>query len=148
MIKKGDFDKKMCINNKGQSIVELAITLPIIFLLIFAMMGIGFYIYDMSVYTFASNKALDKGIGIVISGKVTQSDIDDIKSDALNYARVGVFVSKPTIDVINELNTSKGESRLTVSIQSNYNFSISFVNNILGSNPKIKSKNSYIYNTE
>lgn len=142
------FDNKMCINSKGQSIVELAITLPIILILIFTMMAIGFYIYDMSVYTFASNKALDKGIGIVISGEITQSNIDDIKSDVLNYASVGVFVSKPTIEVINELNKSKGESRLTVSIQSNYNFSISFVNNILGSNPKVKSKNSYIYKTK
>lgn len=141
-------DKKMSINNKGQSLVELAITLPIIFILIFVMMAIGFYIYDMSVYTFASNKALDKGIGTVISKNLTQKDKDDIKSDALNYTNVGMFVSEPIIEVTNEVNTSTGESRLTVSIQSDYNFNISFVNNILGSKPKISSKNSYIYKTE
>jgi Flp pilus assembly protein TadG len=142
------FDKKICINNKGQSLVELAITLPIILILIFAMMAIGFYIYDMSVYTFASNKALDKGIGTVISGTITQSNLDDMKSDALNYTNVGIFVSEPTIDVTNDVNTSTGESKLTVSIQSNYNFNISFVNDIMGTNPIIKSKNIYIYKTE
>ena len=139
--------EKIYKNNKGQSLVELAITLPIIIMLIFAMMAIGFYIYDMSVFTFASNKALDKGIGKVISGTITQSDIDDIKNDALNYTNVGIFVSEPTIDVTNDVNTSLGESRLTVSIQSDYNFNISFVNDIMGTNPKIKSKNIYIYKT-
>lgn len=142
------FDKKIFRNSKGQSLVELAITLPIILLLIFAMMAIGFYIYDMSVYTFASNKALDKGIGTVLSGTITQRNLDEMKSDALNYTNVGIFVSEPIISATNDVNISTGESKLTVSIQSNYNFSISFVNNILGNNPKVSSKNSYIYKTE
>ncbi|WP_242954061.1 TadE family protein [Clostridium puniceum] len=139
------FNKKKLINSKGQSLAELAITLPLILMLIFTMMAFGFYIYDMTVYTFASNKALDKGIGIVISGKLSQADIEDIRSDALNYASKAVFVSKPNIEVKNEENKSLGETRLTVSVESKYNFSISFVNNILGSEPKVLSKNTYIY---
>lgn len=138
----------MKIKNKGQSLVELAITLPLLLMLIFVMMAIGFYIYDMSVYTFASNKALDEGIGIVISGNLTEKDKENIKNNATNYASTGVFISKPTVCVTNEENTSNGESKLTVSIESNYNFNISFVNNILGTNPKISSKNSYIYKTD
>ena len=138
----------MNINNKGQSLVELAITLPLLLMLIFVMMAIGFYIYDMSVYTFASNKALDEGIGIIISGSLTEKDKENIKNDAINYASTGVFVSKPTVYVTNEVNTVTKESKLTVSIESKYNFNISFVNNILGTDPKISSKNSYIYKAE
>ena len=139
---------KKYINNKGQSLVESGISLPIICILIFAMMGIGFYIYDMSVYTFASNKALDKGIGIVISGNISQGNLDDMKKDALNYSDVAMFVSEPIINVTNDLNTITGQSRLTVSMESEYNFNISFVNNIFGSKPKVSSKNSYIYKKE
>lgn len=141
------FNKKKLTDNKGQSLVELAITLPIFLTLIFLMMAFGFYIYDMCVFTFASNKALDKGIGVVISGRLSQGNIDDIKSDALNYTNTAIFISKPVVEVKNEENTSLGESRLTVSIESNYNFSISFVNNVLGNNPKVSSKNTYIYKT-
>lgn len=137
--------RKKYINNKGQSLIELAIVLPLLCMLIFAMMGIGFYIYDLSVYTFASNKALDKGIGIVVSGNVSQGDLDDMKKDALNYSNVAIFVSDPIITVTNDLNTITGESRLIVSMESEYNFNISFVNNIFGNKPKVSSKNSYIY---
>ncbi|MFT8349074.1 TadE/TadG family type IV pilus assembly protein [Clostridium saccharoperbutylacetonicum] len=139
------FAKKLDLNNRGQSLIEFAITLPILLILIFAMMGIGFYIYDMSVFTFASNKALDTGIGRVISASITPTDIDNIKNDALNYTNAAIFVSKPKIEVNNNVNSSTGESRLTVSIESDYNFKISFVNEIFGSNPKVSSKNSYIY---
>ncbi|AGF55459.1 Flp pilus assembly protein TadG [Clostridium saccharoperbutylacetonicum] len=139
------FAKKLDLNNRGQSLIEFAITLPILLILIFAMMGIGFYIYDMSVFTFASNKALDTGIGRVVSAAITPTDIDNIKNDALNYTNAAIFVSKPKIEVNNNVNSSTGESRLTVSIESDYNFKISFVNEIFGSNPKVSSKNSYIY---
>lgn len=134
-------------NNKGQSIVELAIALPLLLILIFAMMAIGFYIYDMSVYTFAANKALDKGIGLAVSGRISEADIDEIRLDAFNYANVGLFVSTPTVEVRNDKDDFLGKTKLTVSIQSDYNFSISFVNDILGDNPKVTSKNTYIYKT-
>lgn len=137
--------KKRLIQDSGQSLVELAITLPILCLLIFAMIGIGFYIFDMSVYTFASNKALDRGIGVVISGKLSQSDKEAIKKDAIEHADVSIFTSEPVVEVLNEENKSTGEMKLTVSIQSDYNFKISFVNNILGNDIKVSSKNTYIY---
>lgn len=135
----------MRINDRGQSLVELAITLPILMVLAFSILGIGFYIYDMSIYTYAANKALDKGIGIQASRDLTQADVDEIREDALNYTNIRVFTDTPEIHVKNTINESLKQKKIIVSIESNYNFNISFVNDILGTEPKISANTVYVY---
>lgn len=140
-----EYEINMRINNRGQSLVELAITLPILMVLAFSILGIGFYIYDMSIYTYAVNKALDKGIGIQASRDLTQADVDEMREDTLNYTNVRVFTDTPEIHVKNTINESKKQKKIIVSIESNYNFNISFVNDILGTEPKISANAVYVY---
>lgn len=131
--------------NKGQSLVELAITLPILLVLAFATIYISFYIYDMSIYAYAANKALDKGIGIIISRDLTQDDVNEIQSDAVNYTNIKINASNPNVEVRTTLNPTTNEKKLMISIESDYICDSEFVKDILGIEPKISAKTVYVY---
>lgn len=52
----------MGMNKRGQAIVEGALVISIVLILLLAVVSVGLYIYNMSVYAFAANKTMDMGI--------------------------------------------------------------------------------------
>lgn len=129
----------MHINNKGQAIVELAAASIFLSVLIFGMISAGLYIYDMSVYNYAANKALDKAIGITMSRNLTAKDISDIQADALNYTNTRVFASQPTPTL-----DTKTKGKIIVSITGVYNCNFAF----FIPKPTISAQSTYIYKTK
>ena len=49
-------------NKRGQAAVEAVLVMLFVLILFLAVIAIGLYIYDMSVYVFAANKTMDMGI--------------------------------------------------------------------------------------
>ncbi len=143
-------------NNRGQSLVEAAVIMTIIILILSAMLSIGLYIYNMTVFVTASNKALDKGVSILTGDKPEYSDgIDDnelsdddiynIKQTALNALNIKVLVSEmdeEDVLVTTEEMDSDNEILLTVEITGSFNSGLPVAGVII---PQLKYKCTYTY---
>lgn len=143
-------------NKKGQSLVEAAFTISIILVVLFALVSVSLYIYDMMVFVSASNKALDKAVGVLSGDRPEYSDgIDDnelsydekseIRQTALNSLNIKVLVDEMDegdVLVSTEEVSSDNEILLTVDIEGSYNNSLPLVGSIF---PQLKYSCTYTY---
>lgn len=143
-------------NNIGQSLVEAALTLSLTIVILFSMIAAGLYVYDMSVFVYATNKALDKGVGMLSGNKpeyhdgidgneLTGDDKAKIKETALNSLSIRVFTEDITEDdvlVTTEEISGDNEVKLKVKITGTYQFGIPLVDVVF---PQLKYECTYIY---
>lgn len=128
---------------KGQSMAETAIVLPLILLILFAMISVGLYIYDLTVFTMASNKGLDARIGAVANSEITDKDIA-AEEKAKDFAEVAVFVE----DIKVSSTDDQDNNMITVTVEGEFRCILPFINEIFKENFHLKSVCSYIYNEE
>ena len=71
-------------NKRGQAAVEAVLVMLLVVILFLAVIAIGLYIYDMSVYVFAANKTMDMGITKLSEDNITL--VDGISGNELDSA--------------------------------------------------------------
>lgn len=134
--------KNIIKQNRGQALLETAMILPIIFIIIYGMIGISSYIYDKSVYVLASSKALDMGIGMLGRDDLTEDEKTSIiEETAMNSINIALFTSDSTVDVTHD--TSEG--KLAVEVKSKFTFILPFIEEIFEDDLELKSESTYIY---
>lgn len=121
-------------NKKGQSTVEAVLTMGLFLLIILGVMSIGLYIYNMSVYAYAANKAMDAAVSQLSRDEITLVDgisgneldetarqrITDTALDALSFTVMTETIteSNVTIATIEEY----AGVYMTVILTGKYNF--------------------------
>ncbi len=143
---------KIIKNNRGQSALETAITLPIILFVLYAMISLGIYIYDHSVLLLAANKATDTGIGILSRQDINENEKELlIEEAARNFITSGIFLEEPDgeaglpeLALITETDL-EGERRLSVTVIRKFNCGLPFVNEIFKDHLIIKAESFYIF---
>lgn len=125
---------------KGQSLVETVIVLPLILLILFSIISVGFYVYDLTVFTMASNKGLDARLGVIANPDITEKD-KLVEEKAEKFAEVAIFV-----DNIKASSYDDPESKtVTVYVEGDFKCILPFVNDIFKDSFHIKSNCAYVY---
>jgi hypothetical protein len=110
---------------KGITMVELAIILPILFIIIFGIAELAIALYDKAVLTNASREGARAGI--VSRPPTAKLTDDDIRRVVKDYASIYLItfgsdkLEDANIDIIREGTSSSGEN-LTVSVNYRYDF--------------------------
>jgi hypothetical protein len=129
--KGGLMGQRLMRNHKGAAMAELAITLPILLVVLFGIFEFGLIMYDKAVITNASREGARKGIVFrsdADTGNYDPYSVSDIQGVVNTYLDNGKRLIPPTaysIDVSGSC-TETGLPRptITVSVAYNYNFFI------------------------
>lgn len=123
---------------KGQALVETVIVLPLILFILFAIISFGIYIYDLTVFTMASNKGMDAMLGALGNSEITDKELY-AEERAEQFAGIAIFVDDIRADVYDD-----GAS-ISVNVEGDFNFILPFMNEIFGDIFLINSECTYIY---
>lgn len=124
------------INKRGQATVEGALVIMIVVLLLLAVVSVGLYIYDMSVYAFAANKAMDMGISKLSSNtyydengyirtELFLKDKEEIQKAALDAMSLATGIKATEDDVIIEVYETDISTDLYILLTGSYNLGFS-----------------------
>lgn len=127
---------------KGQSVVELVVTLPLLLIILSLIVSMGLFIYDKTVMQFAANKGLDKAIGMYSGKEFTQDEINEIKNDMNNAYNIKVFASDPITDASSSDET--GQTTITVKISSKFNTDAPLVGQLFSKYSDMAVTNSFV----
>jgi len=123
-------------NNKGTSVVEMAIVLPLLLILVFGVIEFGVCLYNKAVITNASREGARAGIVQALS-RPTESDIQGVVTNyaqqyVINLGGASVFVDGNTA-APDAPCTAFGED-LTVTVTYHYDFLVlpNFVSSLVG----------------
>lgn len=140
---------KLTVGNKGQSLVETAITLPLVLLLILSMISIGLFIYDKTVMVLAANKALDTAVGLLADREFNQDEIEKIEQSARDMVGTGIFMSicenEYGEQVFQYEGSTYNEGVIEIKIVRQYDCILPFVAEILGDNTRMEAQSRYVY---
>jgi len=131
--------------SKGQSVVELVITLPILMLILCLTVSTSLFIYDKTVLQFAANQGLDKAIGLYSGTNFTSDEIQEITNYINNEYSIA-FATKPDIEVVPTYDSAAKETTITVKITSNFNCGLPYLGKLFDTtdNENLKAENSYV----
>lgn len=127
-------------DNKGQSLVEFIIILPLVLFLIFAVLSFGFLVYDKMIVVLAASQAADRAGEILNDTALTleqkEADINSVANSFLNYG-----ISKKNDDVDLTFDTDK----VTVEVGFDYTFILPFLEDIVGDRKELAVKYKATY---
>lgn len=127
-------------DNRGQSLVEFALVLPLIILLIFAILSFGFLVYDKMIVVLASSQAADKAGELINDNTLTleekEAEIKLVANSFLNYG-----ISKKN----NDVDLAFDADNVVVTAQFTYTFILPFLEDIIGDEKEllVKYKSTY-----
>ena len=125
-------------NRKGAAMVELAIILPILLIVLFAIIEFGLILYDKALITNASREGARQGIvfrwdvGANIYNPYTEADIQGVVNAYLDGGNRLIPPAAPVTNV--PIICTGAGSQLTVRVTYNYNFFVlpNFITSITG----------------
>jgi len=124
-------------NEKGQSLVEFAILLPVLLLLIMGILEFGLMLNS---YLTINNSAREGArLGVVVGSKLgSDTEISDlIKKISPNLNREDL-----TINIMPSLAGRKSGGTISVEVKYNYKLTIPIISNILGNVMVLKAQTS------
>ena len=132
--------KKIIKNRKGAAMVELAIILPILLIVLFAIIEFGLILYDKALITNASREGARQGIvfrwdvGANIYNPYTEADIQGVVNAYLDGGNRLIPPAAPVTNVPGGIFCTGAGSQLTVRVTYNYNFFVlpNFITSITG----------------
>ena len=124
---------------KGQAMIETALVLPLVLMLFFGIIVMGIYIYDMTVFVYASNKALDHGVGMLTETCLTDEQKEEIEEKALDAAGTALFIQG--VEAYAVTNSTAEEITLTVKVKADFVGNLPFTERIA----EVKAESSYVY---
>jgi Flp pilus assembly protein TadG len=136
-------EKKMAGNligsRKGAAMVELAIILPILFVVLFGIIEFGLILYDKALITNASREGARQGIvfrwdvATDTYDPYTESQIQGVVNAYLSGRLISSITAAPVTNVPGGICTGAG-AQLTVRVTYNYNFFVlpNFITSITG----------------
>jgi Flp pilus assembly protein TadG len=128
--------KSNIFNNKGTSVVEMALVLPLLLILVFGVIEFGVFLYNQAVITNASREGARAGIVQALS-RPTESDIQGVVT---NYAEQ-YLINLGAAKVFGEGNTAAPDAPctafgedLTVTVTYHYDFLVlpGFISSLVG----------------
>jgi Flp pilus assembly protein TadG len=129
-------------NNKGAAMAELAITLPILLVVLFGIFEFGLVMYNKAVITNASREGARAGIVFRADANTgaydpyTEPEIQAVVNTYLDNGKRLIPPTAYSIDVLNDVICTEGNPRppITVQVAYDYNFFIlpNFVTSLIG----------------
>ncbi|MCR5254801.1 MAG: pilus assembly protein [Acetatifactor sp.] len=114
------------LNNKGQSLVEYLIVLPLVLMLIFVVLSFGMLIYDRIIVVYASAQSAEFGKEILRRRELTLEEKDaEIRRTAEEFTSYLIFC-KDKVNVINY-----DSEKIVVEVKATYTFILPLLNEIL-----------------
>ena len=114
------------LNNKGQSLVEFIIILPMVLMLIFVVMSFGILIYDRIIVVYASSLSAEFGKEYLKNPTLTLEEKDqEMRRVAENYIQYLVFCKDEKVDI------QYDEEKFAVDISATYTFILPLLDEIL-----------------
>lgn len=132
-------------DEKGQALVETAITLPVLLMVIFAIIVFGIYFLNMSVMLYATNRALDEGIGKLSGETLNEEDKKHMEETAKNAAGSMLLVSNIEVEVSNDSGETEEENILKVKMSGEFKCMLPFLENIFEDLKVLKVESFYVY---
>ena len=129
-------------DEKGQSLTEFLIVLPIVLLLTFAILSFGFLLYDRVIVVLAASQAADKAGQIMYRDDLTleekEKEINDTAKVYLSYAMMN---KDDDVDIFFD------SDKVSVRVSITFTFLLPLLDDILGDTTEIPIKfvSTYMY---
>lgn len=127
-------------DNRGQSLVEFVLVLPLVLLLIFAILSFGFLVYDKMIVVLAASQAADKAGELLNDETLTLEEKNaEIKLVANSFLNYGISKKNNDVDLV--FDTDK----VTVNVKFVYTFILPLLGDIIGKDKELEVKYGATY---
>lgn len=127
--------KKIAKNNKGQSLVEFILVLPVVLILVFGVLSFGFLVYNKMIVVLAASQAADRAGEVFNDDSYTLEEKEqEIKLVANSFLDFGISKKDNDVDLIIDTDTMKN---VTVEAKFNYTFILPLLGDVLGDRTEV-----------
>lgn len=122
-------------NNKGQSLVEFILVLPVVLLLTFGALSFGFLVYNKMIVVLAASQAADRAGEVFNDSTYTLEEKEaEVKLVANSFLDYGISKKDNDVDIYVDPDSMKN---VTVEAKFNYTFMLPLIADVVGDKSEV-----------